>query len=140
MNPGTIRVAVVHADGAQRDALADFISDAIGFKVVGGSAEGEEALQFVRTAPVNVLVVDIESLGDQAAAWIATARAESPAAGILLLVHGQPPAVVQDLMLRGAAGYVEVSRLATDLVAALRTLGMGRRYLPQAASASQLEA
>lgn len=140
MSPGTIRVAVVHADAAQRDALADFISDAIGFKVVGGSSEGEEALQFVRTAPVNVVVVDLESLGDQAAAWIATARAESPAAGILLLVHAQPAAVLQDLMQRGAAGYVEISRINTDLVAALRTVGMGRRYLPQSGAATQLEA
>ena len=140
MSPGTIRVAVVHADAAQRDTLADFISDAIGFKVVGGSAEGEEALQFVRTAPVNVMVVDLESLGDQAAEWIATARAESPAAGILLLVHAQSSGVVQDLMQRGAAGYVEISRITTDLVAALRTIGMGRRYVPQGGTASKLEA
>jgi len=70
----------------------------------------------------KVVVVDVEGLGDQGAGWIATARAESPAAGILLLVHTQPSAVVQDLMQRGAAGYVEISRITTDLVAALLTL------------------
>ena len=131
MSPGPIRVAVVHADAAQRDALCDFIADAIGFRVVGETFQGGDVLQLMPSRPVNVLVVDLESLGDQAAAWIAAAKIESPGAGILLLVHAQPLAAVQDLLQRGAAGYVQIGSIATELVAALRTIGMGRRYVPQ---------
>jgi two-component system, NarL family, invasion response regulator UvrY len=132
MGPVTINIAVLHGQAPHREALCDFIADEVGFHVVGGADTAAATLDLMRVVPAHVLVVDLESAGDGALELLSSARALSPGPGILLLVHGQPLALIEELMARGAAGYLETARVATQLTAALRTIGMGRRYLPHA--------
>lgn len=136
MGPVTINTAVLHGQAPQREALCDFIADAVGFHVVGGADTAAAALDLMRVVPTHVLVVDLESAGDGASQLLAAARALSPGPGILLLVGGQPLALLEELLARGAGGYLETARITTDLCAALRTIGMGRRYVPRAAASA----
>jgi two-component system invasion response regulator UvrY len=131
MAPGTINIAVVHAHTDERHALSDFIADAVGFRVVGDTEPGPDLLDLLRASVIHVLVLDLESFSAGSTDFLLAARAASPGTGILLLVRGQPGEWVEELMLRGATGYVQADRIHADLVAALRTVGMGRRYLPR---------
>lgn len=135
MNLPFLSAAVLHGDAAHCDALCDAIADDAGFRVVGGCPDGASLLALVATATVHVLVMDVATAGDEAGELISAVRAASPRTGILLLVHGQPAARLEELMARGAGGHLDAARTGTDLAGALRTIGMGRRYVP-AASAS----
>lgn len=136
MGPVTINTAVLHGQASQREALCDFIADEVGFHVVGGADNAAAAIELMRVVPTHVLVVDLESAGDGAFELLASARALSPGPGILLLVRGHPLAQLEELMARGAGGYLETARVTSDLSAALRTIGMGRRYVPRAAASA----
>jgi DNA-binding NarL/FixJ family response regulator len=128
-----MNIAVLHAQQEQRFALCDFIADEVGFRIVGDVAGGTEALDLLRVTAAHVLVVDLDSVGAEAPHLISAARALSPATSILLLVHDQPHAELEGLMERGAGGYLPMERARVELVAALRTIGIGRRYRPPAA-------
>lgn len=132
MSPSSLNIVIVHAQAAHCEALCDFVADQVGFRIIAGSASGPEAVDLMRVASVHVLILDLESLADDAVDVIASARAASPGTGILLLAHRQPAALLDALMLRGATGYLRTERIGPDMAAALRTIGRGRRYLPPA--------
>ena len=128
-----MNIAVLHGQQEHRFALCDFIADEVGFRIVGNVAGGNQALDLLRVTSAHVLVVDLDSVGAEAPHLISAARALSPATSILLLVTGQPHAELEGLMERGAGGYLPMDRARDELVAALRTIGIGRRYRPPAA-------
>lgn len=128
-----MNIAVLHGQQEHRFALCDFIADEVGFRIVGNVPGGNEALDLLRVTAAHVLVVDLDSVGAEAPHLISAARALSPATSILLLVQGQPHAELEGLMERGAGGYLPMDRARDELVAALRTIGIGRRYRPPAA-------
>ena len=130
MSPTTINIAVAHAQAAERHALSDFIADEVGFRVVGDADPGPDLIELLRSGSIHVLVLDIEGFSTGTTDFITSARAASPATGILLLVGNPSNQWLDEMMARGAAGYVQAARIGTELVAALRTVGMGRRYLP----------
>lgn len=134
MSPTRLNIAVLHAQQDHRFALCDFIADEVGFRIVGDVVGDTEALDLLRVTAAHVLVVDLESVGAEAPHLITAARALSPATCILLLVRGQSVTELEELMDRGAGGYLSMDRARDELVAALRTIGMGRCYRPPAES------
>lgn len=133
MAPGTLHIAVLHAQASQREALCDFIADEVGFRVVGGRGSAAEALDLMRNAATHVLLVDLDSVGAAAQDLLTSARDASPGTGILLIVDGAPACDLDALMARGAGGWLRATEARAELVPALRTIGMGRRYRPPAA-------
>jgi DNA-binding NarL/FixJ family response regulator len=129
-----IQVAVMHAEAGPCDALCDAISDAGGFHVIGTARNGADALVLMETLKADVIVLDLASIGAEAAGLLLASRARSPRTGILLLANEQERGAVDDLVARGAGGFVDTALLATQLAPALRTIGMGRRYVPVAAA------
>lgn len=136
MSPPFLSAAVLHQDPAQCDALCDAVADDAGFRVVGGTADAASTLEVLATATVHVLLLDVASAGDEAPEFISAVRAASPRTGILLLVHGQGAPLLEELMARGAGGWLDATRAGTDLAGALRTIGMGRRYVPAATASA----
>jgi DNA-binding NarL/FixJ family response regulator len=134
MSPSTIDIAVVYREPAERGALCDFISDQVGFRLVGDSGGGDDAIDLMRNKRIHVMILDLQSLAGNALEAMGALRAQAPGAGVLLLVRDEAAALVEGLMQRGATGYLEAHRIAGELVPAVRTIAMGRRYRPQAAS------
>jgi len=132
MSPGTINIVVLHAHAAQREALCDFIADQVGLRVIGATGRALEVPDLLRAAPVHVLVVHHASIGEGAADLIGSARAVSPGSGVLMLTAAD---AAPQLALPGAAAWLEEARVDAELVVALRTIAMGRRYRPPANTA-----
>jgi DNA-binding NarL/FixJ family response regulator len=133
MSPGTINIVVLHAQATQRETLCDFIADQVGLRVIGATARALEVPDLLRAAPpVHVLVMHHASIGEGASELIGAARAVSPGCGILILTTGDAEAAPSDLALPAAAACLEEERVGAELVGALRTIAMGRRYRPPA--------
>jgi DNA-binding NarL/FixJ family response regulator len=129
MSPSTINIAVLHADAAARESLCDFIDDQVGFRVVGGGAIASQLAALQRAAPVHVLVVHHAGPAGETLDAITAARALLPGAGVIVLLAAQAEALPADKVPPGAACLHE-ERVPAELVGALRTIAMGRRYIP----------
>lgn len=132
MGPGIINIVVLHPQVREREALCDFLSDQVGLRVVGGTGRAPEVPDLLRAAAVHVLIVHHTSLGADTAGLIDAARLVSPGSGVLLLTAADAAGLPGGLMLRGATACIEETRVEDELVGALRTIAMGRRYRPQA--------
>ena len=127
MSPSTINIAVLHADAAARESLCDFIADQVGFRVVAGAALAPQFEGLQRASPVHVVVVHHAAAADRAVEQIGSARALLPGAGVVVLMAHDAEALPPDLVPVGAA-CIEEDRVPAELVGALRTIAMGRRY------------
>lgn len=129
MSPSTINIAVLHSDTAARASLCDFIADQVGFRVVGEAAGAPQLPDLQRASPVHVVVVHHAAGAGEAMERIGSARALLPGAGVVVLLAQDAEALPQELVPTGAACLQE-ERVPAELVGALRTIAMGRRYTP----------
>ena len=129
MSPSTINIAVLHSDTAARASLCDFIADQVGFRVVGEAAVAPQLPDLQRAAPVHVVVVHHAAGAGAVDAMerIVSARALLPGAGVVVLLAQDAEALPPDQVPSGAACLHE-DRVPAELVGALRTIAMGRRY------------
>lgn len=130
MNPSTIRVGIVDDEQALRDSLGDYLSDQVGFVVVGEAACGSDALRMAAGTSMHVLVVDLGLSGAAAVDALCELRAHAPGVALLVLskVHADEHAAA--LIRNGASAYLDKNAERGEIVAALRMLAMGRRCIP----------
>ena len=129
MGPSTINIAIVHADTSARGSLCDFITDQVGFRVVGDAGQALQLPDPQRDAPVHVVVVHHADAAQEGLRRIGAARALLPQAGVVVVLAPGAEALPQDGVPAGAACLQE-ERVPAELVGALRTIAMGRRYTP----------
>ena len=99
------------------------------FEVVTMAHSGREALEEAARLGPDALVLDISMPGLSGIETVRQLRATgSPAKVIFLTVHGDPD-VIRAALASGATAYVIKSRLASDLVPALREALAGRSFV-----------
>jgi DNA-binding NarL/FixJ family response regulator len=99
------------------------------FEIVGYAQDGEEAIQAATTYNPDVLVLDIEMPfrnGIQVASHL---RNSGCKARVIFLTAHEDPDYVDAASSVGALGYVVKSRIATDLLPAIREVLQGRRFI-----------
>jgi two-component system, NarL family, response regulator NreC len=126
-----IRVLLVDDHAVVRDGLR-FLLEAQGdIEVVGSAANGREALQRTRELKPDVVVMDIampELNGTEATLQI---HEMSPETQVLMLsMHSTAEHIFRALQ-AGAQGYLLKQSAGPEVVAAVRTVHAGRRYLSQ---------
>jgi DNA-binding NarL/FixJ family response regulator len=134
-----IRIAIVDDHAVIRAGLREFFADQTDFTVVAEAANGREALDIVRKAEVDVIVLDISMPGQSGIDTLVAIKARAPDLPVLIL-SGFPEAHYATTMLRqGASGYLNKDCDPDELVRAIRTVHRGRKYV-SAAVAEQLAA
>jgi len=128
------KIRVVLADDHQ--AVVEKVRSVLGedFEIVGAVADGNQAVDAVLVLNPDVLVIDISMPvldGFQAAARLQKANCRAKI--IFLTIHEDQDYVAAALHL-GASGYVTKSRLAADLVPAIRAALQGRTFVSQTIS------
>lgn len=101
------------------------------FDIVAAVANGQEALEEVTRLDPDVLVIDISMpVLDGLQAVTRLNAAKSRAKVVFLTVH-EDPDFVSAAFAAGASGYVTKSRVATELVPAIREALEGRTFVSQ---------
>jgi len=127
-----IKVGIVDDHAIVRSGLRHFLSEQVDLRVVGEAASGREAIDLVRTVPIDVLVMDLAMPGHSGIDALAMLRAKAPQMGILIL-SGYPEAHYAITLIRqGASGYLNKECEPAEIVEAIRTIALGRRYLTAA--------
>ena len=127
----TIRVVLVDDHAIVRDGLRFLLEANADFEVVGGAANGRDAVQVSRALQPDVVIMDLampELNGTEATQQIHEA---CPATHVLVLSMHSTAEHIYRAFQAGAQGYLLKESAGPELVAAVRTVHAGRRYLSQ---------
>ncbi|WP_128000158.1 response regulator [Piscinibacter defluvii] len=127
-----IRVAIVDDHAIVRTGLRQFFSEQVDLRVVGEAASAREALDLLRAQDIDVMVLDLSMPGQGGVDALAAIKARAPQLPVLIL-SGFPEAQYATTLLRqGASGYLNKECDPEEIVKAIRTLALGRRYITPA--------
>jgi two-component system, NarL family, response regulator DesR len=132
--PGA-RVDVVLAEDHDlvRKLIARALERAAGFSIVATAADGIAAVEAVMRARPQVAILDVDMPGLDGIAAAAAIHAALPATRILMLSGDVDRTRIERALRAGALGYLLKPAAPTELVAAVRAVSAGERYLSSAA-------
>ena len=127
-----IKVGIVDDHAIVRSGLKQFFSEHVDLRVAGEAASGREAIDLVRTAELDVLVMDLSMPGQSGIDALAMIRAKAPDVGILILSGYPEEHYAMNLIRQGASGYLNKECEPSEIVEAIRTIALGKRYITPA--------
>jgi len=124
-----IRVGIVDDHAIVRSGLRQFLSEQVDLRVGGEAANGQQALELVRGGEIDVLVMDLSMPGASGVDALAAIRARAPDLPILILSGFPETHYATTLLRQGANGYLNKECDPDEIVKAIRTVALGRRYI-----------
>jgi DNA-binding NarL/FixJ family response regulator len=124
-----IRVAIADDHPLVRAGLRQVMAEDPALSVVGEAADGDETVALVRTAAPDVLLLDVTMPGAPFPGLLRTLRTGFPRVQVLVVtMHAEEQFAVRALR-EGAAGYLTKAQPPEDVVAAVKQIAAGERYL-----------
>jgi two-component system response regulator NreC len=124
-----IRVVIVDDHAVVRSGLRLLLEaeDDIQVEDEGGTAE--EAVRLARLYKPDVVLLDVTMPGQSGLDVAEEIRTAAPKASILVLSMHDDPSYVREAFANGASGYLLKEAADADLVAAVREVAAGSRYV-----------
>ena len=129
MNNSIVKVGIVDDHSIVRSGLRQFLSEMVDLRVVGEAASGREAIDLVRAVEMDVMIMDLSMPGQSGIDALAMIRAKAPDVGILILSGYPEEQYAVNLIRQGASGYLNKECEPMEIVNAIRTIALGRRYI-----------
>jgi DNA-binding NarL/FixJ family response regulator len=127
-----IRVLIADDHGVLRDGLRRLLESADDMRVVDAVAHGNAAVEAAGDA--DVVVMDIAMPGLNGISATRAIRAKAPATGVVILSMHDSPELVHQAMLAGAGAYLLKESVGDEVIAAVRAVADGARYLGEGVS------
>jgi two-component system, NarL family, invasion response regulator UvrY len=124
-----IKVGIVDDHAILRKGLRDFLAEQTDLQVVGEAADARQAQELVRNTEIDVLIMDLAMPGQSGLEVIGSLLARAPDMGLLILSSYPEEHFAVSLIRKGAQGYLNKSADPTQILDAVRTIALGRRYL-----------
>jgi DNA-binding NarL/FixJ family response regulator len=121
-----VRVVLADDHTLFRDGLRELLETDDGCTVVGEASTSDEALTLVANLRPDVLVLDVEMPGPGAPAVVEKLHRSFPRTRVIVLTMHESPAIVHDLLERGAHAFLVKSIAGEELIAAVRSVNRGR--------------
>jgi DNA-binding NarL/FixJ family response regulator len=129
-----VRVLVVDDYESFRRLVCSLLEDEKGLQVVGEASDGPEALEKVAELNPDIVLLDIglpQLNGIETARQI---RKNAPDCKIIFLTLERNPEMARAALASGALGYVIKVDLAAELLAAVRAVIRGERFVSSSLS------
>jgi DNA-binding NarL/FixJ family response regulator len=124
-----INVLIVDDHDIVREGVKQIVADTTDIQVGGEARTGGEAIAEARLAKWDVIVLDL-NLPDRAGLEVLSQlRALAPHVPVLVFTMHQQPSYATRALKAGAAGYVSKDSARAHLVAAIRKVARGERFL-----------
>ena len=137
---GTIRVLIVDDHAVVRTGLRKVLEGEDGIEVVGEAGDARNAVFQARETKPDVILMDVVMPGKTGIEAIPDVLHDAPDAKVLILSMQDDPHYVREAFDAGASGYVLKEAVDTDVVAAIRDVAAGGRYVHPALGARMLAA
>lgn len=128
------RVIVADDHVLIREGLRKILAGDADMQIVGEAANFQALIALVESTPAEVALMDINMPGPSALDTLKRIHAHRPQLPVLVLsmLPEQQVALDYDYLIAGAAGYVSKEAAAADLLAAIRRVVGGYRYISPA--------
>jgi DNA-binding NarL/FixJ family response regulator len=126
----SVRILLVDDNAKMRQAYRALLSKAPDMTVVGEVDDGDETLEAVLRLGPNLVLMDVEMKrvgGLTATRWLSAVRPEHPKV-IIVSGHGDD-LLVSEALRAGACGYLVKTRVAPELLKAIRKVMAGETYV-----------
>jgi DNA-binding NarL/FixJ family response regulator len=124
-----IRLVIADDHAVLRQGLISLLKSHDDREVVGEAADGPQALEVVRDARPDVIVLDISMPGPGLLEMLERLRLEAPDVKILILsTHPEDQYAIRALR-AGADGYLTKERTGDELAIAVRHVASGRKFV-----------
>src|SRR3954470_9451551 len=125
-----ITVLMVDDHDIVREGLKQIVAETSDIVVGGEARTGAEALDEIRKQKWDLVILDLNLPDRSGLDVLSQIRAQSPALPVLILSMQQQPTYAARALKSGALGYVSKSNAREHLVAAIRKVARGERFLP----------
>jgi|SRR5580698_1400005 DNA-binding NarL/FixJ family response regulator len=126
----TIRVLVIEDHPVVRQGLVALLSNATDIEVVGSAADGHEGMELFRSVHPDVTLMDLQMPRLGGVEAIHRIRNEWPEARVIVLTTFDGDEDIYRAMQAGAKAYLLKGMEVEELIAAIRTVHMGRASVP----------
>lgn len=124
-----IHILIADDHAIVRGGLKQIVATTADIVVAGEAANGAEVMEKLRTCQVDLLLLDMTMPGISGVGLIRRVRTEQPALPILVLSIHNEAQVVSRALRAGATGYVTKDSDPEILLAAIRKLAAGGRFI-----------
>jgi DNA-binding NarL/FixJ family response regulator len=124
-----IRVLIADDHAIVRRGLKQIVGTTADIFVAGEAAQGNEVLDGLRAESVDLLLLDMSMPGISGIDLIRRIRAERPTLPVLVLTMHNEAQIVSRALRVGASGYVTKDSDPEVLLAAIRKLASGGRFI-----------
>ena len=127
-----IRVGIVDDHKVVRAGLKQFLSEHVDLRVTGEAGNGVEALEMARQGELDVMLLDLSMPEQGGVDALKAIKARAPELPVLILSGFPETHYAITLLRQGASGYLNKECDPEEIVQAIRTVSMGRKYISQA--------
>ena len=124
-----IKVLIVDDHDIVREGVKQIVADTADIQVGGEARTGVEAIAEARRAKWDVIVLDLNLPDRTGLEVLVQLRALAPQIPVLVFTMHQQPSYATRALKAGAAGYVSKDNARAHLVAAIRKVARGERFL-----------
>jgi two-component system, NarL family, invasion response regulator UvrY len=124
-----IRILIADDHAIVRAGLRQFIADHADMQVAAEVATGAEAIAAVRAQEFDVVLLDISMPDKNGIDTLKTIRHVRPELPVLMLSGYAEDQYAVNLLRAGAAGYLNKEAASSQLVGAIRTVVLGRKFV-----------
>ena len=134
-----IRLFLVDDHPMLRDGLRVLFQQDPSLQVVGEAENGEQLLAQLPATPCDVVLLDLHMPGLDGLATTLRLRAEFPDVRILILSMADHERAIGQVLAAGASGYVLKNAGHEEIVAGVRAVAAGQRFLCSELGLTMLE-
>ncbi len=129
-----IKIVLCDDHAMVRRGIRDTLSEAVDIQVVGESASYSEVREALRNTHCDVLILDLNLPGRGGLEVLASLREGGSAVRVLICSMFAEDQYAIRCLRAGAHGYLNKAGDPAELVAAVRTIAQGRKYVSAAVS------
>ena len=124
-----IRILIADDHDVVRRGIQQIVADTTGMQLAGEAASGAEALELARREPFDLAIIDIAMPARGGLEILKELRATRPGLKVIVLsMYPEEQYAVRSLR-EGASAYLTKANVGDELVAAIRAVAAGRRYI-----------
>ncbi len=126
-----VRVLIVDDHPVVRAGLATLLRKEVGLKVTGSAHSGEEALEILKSSPVDVMLLDIRMPSISGIDLLNLLKNTENPPLVLILSSYEYEEEIYRAVKAGARGYLSKNASRAEIVGAIEAVIRGGKYFPE---------